>query len=120
MQDQDESHETPLPPPQLPPANAEQASFIDASNPTPTQPNLALDGFSESPRGPLPVIHTPWYTALPKPLPLWACIGSSVAVILVLLVTGSDWASGAMRVGIVAGILALVVLLVTVVRLLLD
>jgi hypothetical protein len=123
MQHQDESHETPLPPPQPLPVNAEQASLTDASNPTPTQPNLALDGFSESPIEPFPVIRTPWYKALPKPLPLWAFIGSIIAVILVfvvLLVTGSDWASGAMRVGIVAGILALVVLLVTVVRMLLG
>ncbi len=123
MQHQDESHETPLPPPQPPPASAEQASLTDASNPTATQPNLVPDGFSESPRGPLPVIRTPWYKALPKPLPLWAFLGSSVAIILVfvvLLVTGSDWAAGAVRVGIVAGILALMVLLVTVVRMLLG
>jgi len=123
MQHQGESHETPLPPPQPPPVSAEQASLTDASNPTATQPNLVPDGFSESPIGPLPVIRRPWYKALPKLLPRWAFIGSSVAVIVVfvvLLVTGSDWAAGAVRVGIVAGILALVVLLVTVVRMLLG
>jgi len=128
MQHQDESHETPLPPPQPPSVNAEQVSLTDATSPTisqepATQPNLAPDGFSESPRGPLPVIHKHWYKALPNPLPRWAFIGSSVAVVLVfvvLLVTGSDWAAGAILVGIVAGILALVVFLVTGVRMLLG
>ena len=42
-------------------------------------------------------------------MPLWAFIGSIVVVVLLLVVlqlTGSDWAAGATRVGIVAGILA--------------
>lgn len=72
---------------------------------------------------PPPVVRDPWYRVLPKPIPLWAFIGSIVAVVLlfvVLQLTGSDWAIGASRVGIVAGILALIVLLVTVVRMLLG
>jgi hypothetical protein len=50
-------------------------------------------------------------------------IGSIVLVALLLIVlqlTGSDWAAGAMRVGIVAGILALLILLITVVRMILG
>src|SRR5260370_9270576 len=116
MHTQVDSNETRLPQPQPPPASAEQASLTDASNPTATQPNLVPDGFSESPRGPLPVIRTPWYKALPKPLPLWAFLGSSVAIILVfvvLLVTASDCAAVAVRVGIVSGILALMLFPVT-------
>jgi hypothetical protein len=110
-------------PPQPPPASAEQPSLTDATYPTATQPNLAPNGVSESPTGTHPVMRKPWYTALPKPLPRWAFIGSIVAVILVfavLLLMGSDWAAGAVPVGIVAGSLALVVLLVTGVRMLLG
>jgi outer membrane protein assembly factor BamD (BamD/ComL family) len=80
-------------------------------------------GAPEAPSTPPPVVREPWYRALPKPMPLWAFIGSIVAVILVfvvLLVTASDWAAGAVRVGIVAGILAVVIALVTVVRILLG
>jgi hypothetical protein len=111
-----------------PPAYTGQASATGQAYPpisqTPaSQPNLAPDGFSNSPTGPLPVIRKPWYKALPRPLPLWAFIGSIVAVVLlfvVLLLTGSDWAAGAAHVGIVAGILALVITLVTGVRILLG
>jgi len=69
------------------------------------------------------MVREPWYKALPKPMPLWAFIGSIVVVVLLLVVlqlTGSDWAAGATRVGIVAGILAMVITLVAGVRILLD
>lgn len=88
-----------------------------------SQQNLDSDDFSKSPTGPLPMIRKPWYKALPRPLPLWAFIGSIVAVVVVLVVleiTGSDWAVGGTRVGIVAGILALVITLVTGIRILLG
>jgi tetratricopeptide (TPR) repeat protein len=58
-----------------------------------------------------------------KPVPIWIIIGSIVLVALLLIVlqlTGSDWAAGAKHVGIVAGILALVILLITIVRMLLG
>jgi tetratricopeptide (TPR) repeat protein len=63
----------------------------------------------------------PWYKAMSKPMPIWALIGCIVLVALLLVMlqlTGSDWAAGAMRVCIVSGILALVILFITVVRLL--
>ena len=61
----------------------------------------------------------PGYNTTSKPMPVLVLIGSVVLVALLLIVlqlTGSDWAAGAMRVGIVAGILALVILIITVVR----
>src|SRR5690349_6673375 len=68
---------------------------------------------------PSPSLEQPGYKTLSKPMPIWMLIGSIVLVALLLIVlqlTGSDWAAGAMRMGIVAGILALVILLITVVR----
>src|SRR5438067_4369584 len=65
----------------------------------------------------------PEYKTLSKPIPIWVLIGSIMLVALLLIVlqlTGSDWAVGAMRMGIVAGILALVILLITVVRIILG
>ena len=56
-------------------------------------------------------------------MPIWAFIVCIVAVILLLIVlqlTGKDWAAGAMRVGIAAGIVALVVALAAVVRIVLG
>jgi tetratricopeptide (TPR) repeat protein len=53
-----------------------------------------------------------------KPIPIRILIAGIVLVsllLIVLLLTSNDWAMGAMRVGIVAGILALVILLITVV-----
>ncbi len=106
----------------IPPSVTGQAYPTISQTPV-SQPDLAPDGFSNSPTGPLPVIRKPWYKALPRPLPLWAFIGSIIAVVLVfvvLLLTGSDWAAGASHMGIVAGILALVITLVTGVRILLG
>jgi tetratricopeptide (TPR) repeat protein len=87
------------------------------------QPDQPPHDHPEAPTTPLPLVREPWYRALPKPMPLWAFIGSIVAVVLlfvVLQLTGSDWAAGAMHVGIVAAILALVVALAAVVRILLG
>jgi tetratricopeptide (TPR) repeat protein len=56
-------------------------------------------------------------------MPIWAFIVCIVAVVLLLVLlqlTGKDWAAGAMRVGIAAGIVALVVALAAVVRILLG
>ncbi len=57
--------------------------------------------------------------AKPKPMPVWLLIGGVVLVVLLLIVlqlTGSDWAAGALHAGIVAGILALALLVFTIVR----
>ena len=91
--------------------------------PPASQPNLPPNGAPEAPPTLPPAEREPWYKALPRPLPLWAFIGSIVAVVVVLVVleiTGSDWAVGATRVGIVAGILALVIAVATGVRILLG
>ena len=72
---------------------------------------------------PSPSPEQPRYNALSKPMPVRVLIGSIVLAALLLIVlqlTGSDWAAGAMHVGIVAGILALVILLITVVRMILN
>ena len=87
------------------------------------QPNQPLYVYPERPSAAPSVVRQPWYKVLPKPMPIWALIGCIVVVVLLLVVlqlTGSDWAAGAKQMGIVAGILALVVLLVTVVRMLLG
>jgi len=78
----------------------------------------------ESPTAPLPPVERgPWYRAFARPLPLWAFIGSIVVVIVLLVVlqlTGSDWAAGAKHVGIAAGVIAVVLVIVTGVRALLG
>jgi TolA-binding protein len=103
---------------------SDQPSAPSSSLPfEPTKPYLPPYGAPEAPPTPPPTIEEPWYKVLPKPMPLWAFIGSIVAVVVLLVVlqvTGSDWAAGAERVGIVAGILALVIALATVVRILLG
>lgn len=111
-----------------------QPAYIEQSFPTiehdqtipqnPTlQPNQPLYVSPQAPLTPPRVARQPWYKALPKPMPIWALIGCIVVVVLVLVVLqlrGSDWAAGAKQMGIAAGIIALVVLLVTVVRMLLG
>src|SRR2546426_200433 len=72
---------------------------------------------------PSPISQQPTYNTASKPIPLRILIGSIVLVALLLVVlqlTGSDWATGAMRVGIVAGILALVIFIVTILRMFLG
>ncbi len=125
------------PPPAYPTVDHYQAAeMFGASQPADSDQSLSsIDTHQtwqtdESPYGqpvapltPPPEVRDPWYRVLPKPIPLWAFIGSIVVVVLlfvVLQLTGSDWAAGATRVGIVAGILALVILLITVVRVLLG
>ncbi len=111
-------------------ANAFQPAYTEQSFPTfenaqtkslnpPLQPNQSPYAYPQAPLTPPPVVRQPWYKALPKPMPIWALIGCIVIVVLLLAVlqlTGSDWAEGAKQMGIVAGILALIVVLVTVVR----
>jgi hypothetical protein len=105
-------------------SDAPQPAYLEQASPT-------INNFQTGPQMPpfqsvtpsTPPSKTPWFKGLSKPIPLWAFIGSIVAVVLlfvVLQLTSSDWAAGAMRVGIVAGVLALIVLLVTVVRMLLG
>jgi tetratricopeptide (TPR) repeat protein len=68
---------------------------------------------------PLPSPRQPTGNTTSKPIPVQILIVSILLVALLLIViqlTGSDWATGAMRVSIVAGILALMILLITVVR----
>ena len=72
---------------------------------------------------PVPSLYTQQFSSQTpfKPMRVRMLIGSIVLAALFLIVlqlTGGDWATGARRVGIVAGILALVILLITVVRLL--
>ena len=89
----------------------------------PTKPYLPPYSAPEASPTPPPTMQEPWYKVLPKSMPLWVFIGSIVAVVVLLVVlqvTGSDWAAGAERVGIVAGILALVIALATAVRILLG
>ena len=60
---------------------------------------------------PPPNSQQPGNSAMSKPIPVRMLIGSIVLVALLLIVlqlTGSDWATGAMHAGIVAGILAVV------------
>jgi len=112
------------------PAHAGQpSSSIEHDQTLPQMPPLQPDqppydyDHSGGPSTPPPVVREPWYRALPKPMPIWALVGCIVAVIVLLVVlqlTGSDWAAGAMHVGIVAGIVALLVALVAGVRILLG
>ncbi len=110
------------------PAYAEQSSSSIENDQTlpqmpPLQPGQPPYDHPEGPSTPPPVVREPWYRALPKPMPIWAFIVCIVAVILLLVLlqlTGSDWAAGAMRVGIVAGTVALVVAFAAVVRILLG
>ena len=121
------------PPPAYPTGDQYQASEIfGESQPAYSDQSLSsINNYQTSPQMPpfqsvtpsTPPSKTPWYRVLPKPIPLWAFIGSIVAVVLlfvVLQLTGSDWATGASHVGIIAGILALLILLITVVRMLLG
>ncbi len=102
----------------------------------PYQPDLANQGQGSLPyiQAPMPFAPAPMPPAPPVPgeprvspiaraLPIWAFILSIIVVAGVLgalFFTGSDWAAGAMRVGIVGGILAILILLATIVRTLAD
>ena len=110
------------------PAYAEQSfTTIDDNQPIPQypplQPNQPLYVRPQAPSTPPPRARQPWYKAMSKPMPIWAFVGCIILVVLLLSVlqlTGSDWAAGATRVGIAAGIIALVVLLITLVRMVLG
>lgn len=100
-----------------------------ASYPGPTSgtyPEMVLGGVSQPGTGygypgqmtaPPPAMPpAPKSSPLIKPLPIWAFIPAVIlgALLLVLLFfTGSDWAAGAQTAGIVAGILALLILIAT-------
>jgi tetratricopeptide (TPR) repeat protein len=66
-----------------------------------------------------PAARTPWYRVLARTIPLWArlaVIGVIVVAFAALEISGSDWAEGAKRVGIAAGIMALLLVLATAAR----
>jgi tetratricopeptide (TPR) repeat protein len=72
---------------------------------------------------PSPSPQQPRRNVMSKPMPIWVLFGSFVLVALLLIIlqlTGSDWAAGAKQVGIAAGIITLVILLITVVRMILG
>jgi hypothetical protein len=104
-------------------SSSPQVLVSDNPSIEPTEPFSPLQGVPEAPTTPPPAVQEPWYRVLAKSIPLWAFIGSIVAVVILLVVlqlTGSDWAAGAERVGIVAGILALVIVVATAVRIVLG
>src|SRR5258706_2644750 len=77
----------------------------------------AADTASMAP--PPPVAREPQVRTIARPLPAWIFILNivvAVAIFAALFFTGSDWAAGAMRIGIVSGILAILILLATIVR----
>lgn len=100
-------------------ANSGSQVLLDVQTQMPA-PNMylpAIDSAGMAP--PTPVVREPQVRRLVKPLPLWAFILSivvAVAIFAVLFLTGSDWAAGAMRIGIVSGILVILILLATIVR----
>ena len=125
---------TPLPPVQQPPFNQappptevyEPGSPSSAMYPImPQAPVSQSEMFNFpysgaiAPAAPPTVVRIPWYRTLAKPLPLLAFIGSIILVVLLLVIlqiTGSDWAVGALHLGITAGIIAVLIVLVTGVR----
>ena len=85
--------------------------------PAPNMYFQAADTASIAP--PPPVAREPQVRTIARPLPTWIFILSIVVVVAIfaaLFFTGSDWAAGAMRIGIVGGILAILILLATIVR----
>lgn len=83
-------------------------------------PNMYLHVADTTGIAPSPLVaHEPQVRAIARPLPTWAFIFSTIVVIAIsaaLFFTGNDWAAGAMRTGIVDGILAILILLATLVR----
>src|SRR5258708_18595162 len=75
----------------------------------PLQPGQPPHDHPEALTTPPPVAPEPWYKKMAKPLPVWAFLSiivAAVALLVVLQLTGSDWAAGAMHLAIGAGILA--------------
>ncbi|HJT57111.1 MAG TPA: tetratricopeptide repeat protein [Ktedonobacteraceae bacterium] len=91
-----------------------------------TLPNVQMPIPGQNIYAPTPIMapqprtpREPQVRIIARPLPLWAFIFSIVvvgAMLVALFFTGSDWAAGAMRVGIVSGVLAILILLATIVR----
>lgn len=82
-------------------------------------------GYVDVPTAPPPPIapvasaRSSRFQELARPLPLWALIGATVVVaglLIVLQLTGTDWAVGASHVALAAGIIALLIALATAVR----
>jgi outer membrane protein assembly factor BamD (BamD/ComL family) len=91
--------------------NQESGPSLDMQIPVPFVPPSAVL--------PPPATGKPRVRAIARPLPVGAFILSiavGVAVLAALFFTGSDWAAGATRAGIVGGILAIIILLATIVR----
>lgn len=115
--------EMPPPPGVDTPGSAGQASPSSDTNPVPLEGPVSQPGVFGYPSASIapatPAVPDLWYRKLARPLPLWAFIGSIVfvAIILVVLqITGSDWAAGAMHVAVGALIIAGVITLATIVR----
>src|SRR6266851_292232 len=106
------------------PAYTEQSSSSIENDQTipqkpPLQPGRPPYDHPEALTTPPPVAPEPWYKKMAKPLPVWAFLSiivAAVALLVVLQLTGSDWAAGAMHLAIGAGIIAVVIALATVVR----
>lgn len=105
---------------------SQQPVYPSMGETAPQQPTLPFMGEVEPITAPLPIIRTPWTRALErrfgvlaKPLPMLASIIGIVVVALLLIVlqvTGTDWAAGAKSVAVAAGIITLLILLATGVR----
>src|SRR5260370_9613951 len=106
------------------PASARQASSTIENDQTipqklPLQPDRPPYDHPEALTTPPPVAPEPWYKKMGKPLPVWAFLSiivAAVALLVVLQLTGSDWAAGAMHLAIGAGIIAVVIAPATLVR----
>src|SRR5260370_26075975 len=94
------------------PASARQASSTIENDQTipqklPLQPDRPTYDHPEALTTPPPVAPEPWYKKMAKPLPVWAFLSiivAAVALFVVLQLTGSDWAAGAMHLAIGAGV----------------
>ncbi len=85
---------------------------------SPAQPEIPV-GVSEPSYGTPPAPRPSRFNALANPLPRLVFAGAIVlvaAMLVAVFFTGTDWAAGAMRVAIGAGIIALLIVLATVVR----
>lgn len=113
----------PPPPGVYMPGSAGQVSPSGDTYPVPPQGPVSQPGvFSYPSASTAPVTPAgpePGYRMRAKPLPLWAFIGSIVlvaAILVVLQITGSDWAAGAMHLAVGALIIAGVIALAAIVR----
>src|SRR5260370_4498538 len=94
------------------PAYARQSSSSIENDQTipqipPLQPGQPPYDHPEALTTPPPVAPEPWYKKMAKPLPVWAFLSiivAAVALLVVLQLTGSDWATGATPLAIGGGI----------------